>query len=133
MGGSANMKVFLKKKIAEGQRIGLSEEESRKLAILYGTNVNHVYAYLEEGHSELPPILYGQFFYAIQYEMAIKPVDFFIRRTGDMFFNINQVKSWKVPVIEEMSTIFGWSVAERKQYAEELEEEKKSNACVIIS
>ena len=131
IGGSANMKVFLEKKIAEGQRIGLSEEESRKLAILYGTNVDYVYVYIKEGHPVLPHILYGQLLYSINYEMATKPADFFIRRTGDMFFNIDQVKSWKAQVIVEMSTIFGWSVAERTQYTEELEEEIKRATTVL--
>lgn len=123
MGGSAHMKTFLKKKIAEGESIGLSQEESRKLAVLYGTNVDQVYAYVKEGHAVMPPILYAQLLYAINYEMAVKPVDFFIRRTGAMFFNIDQVKQWKAQVTAEMSKVFEWSAAERTQYTEELEEE----------
>lgn len=124
MGGSANMPAFLKKKVAEGQSIGLSEEESRKLTVLYGTNVDYVYDYIKEDHqAEMPRILHAQLLYAINYEMVAKPVDFFIRRTGNLFFDIAQVKQWKTQVIAEMSAIFEWSAEERSQYTEELEVE----------
>lgn len=131
MGGSANMPTFLHKKIADGKKIGLSEEMSRKLAVLYGTNVDQVYAYVEEGHAELPAVLYAQLRYAIDFEMAAKPVDFFIRRTGSLYFNIAEVQTYKKPVIEEMASIFDWSDAERAAYTEELEVEIKRATTVL--
>ncbi|AOV07275.1 glycerol-3-phosphate dehydrogenase/oxidase [Sporosarcina ureilytica] len=123
IGGSANMAVFLKKKIELGKSIGLTEEESRKLAVLYGTNVDLVFSFIEKEESELPSVLYAQLLYAIHHEMAVKPVDFFIRRTGDLLFNIKLVNLWKDQVIEEMTKIFNWTEQERTQYTEELEKE----------
>lgn len=123
MGGSANMPTFLRRKIAEGEKIGLSLDESRNLTMLYGTNVDYVYDYIKDSVSELPKMLHAQLLYAINYEMAAKPTDVFIRRTGAMFFNIDQVKSWKEQVIMEMSKILAWSEAEHAAYTAELDEE----------
>lgn len=123
MGGSANMPTFLRRKIAEGEKIGLSIDESRNLTMLYGTNVDYVYDFIKDSHSELPKMLHAQLLYAINYEMAAKPTDVFIRRTGAMFFNIDQVKSWKEQVITEMSKILAWSEAEKAAYTAELDEE----------
>ena len=53
--------------------------------------------------------------------MTVKPVDFFIRRTGALFFNIQWVRDWKEPVIAFMATIFGWTPEQRTEYTEELD------------
>lgn len=82
-----------------------------------------MYMNMKETHAELPKVLHAQLLYAINYEMAVKPTDLFIRRTGAMFFNIDQVKSWKEQVIAEMSAILGWSETERTAYTAELDEE----------
>ncbi|EPY09133.1 glycerol-3-phosphate dehydrogenase, aerobic, partial [Paenibacillus alvei TS-15] len=59
--------------------------------------------------------------YAIEEEMTLKPVDFFIRRTGALFFNIQWVRDWKQPVIAYMASAFGWTEEQRNQYAAELD------------
>ena len=40
--------------------------------------------------------------YAMDYEMTAKPVDFFVRRRGAVFFNIHWVYEWKEAVINYM-------------------------------
>ena len=57
------------------------------------------------------------------HEMVVKPTDFFVRRTGDMFFNIANVKAGKKDVLDEMAFIFGWTDVERQQYEKELVDE----------
>ncbi|WP_127587786.1 glycerol-3-phosphate dehydrogenase/oxidase [Paenibacillus koleovorans] len=59
--------------------------------------------------------------YAVNEEMAVKPVDFFIRRTGALYFDIEWVKRWKTQVLDWMSDIYGWSSNQTAAYAEELE------------
>ena len=61
--------------------------------------------------------------YAIHHEMAVKPTDFFIRRTGALLFDIATVMEWKEQVMTEMATIFGWTEDQQKRYAEELQQE----------
>lgn len=123
VGGSSNMKSFMSKAIKKGQSLGFTEQESRHLAALYGTNVDEVFAIPFEAHTGMPRILYVKLRYAIDNEMVAKPTDFFVRRTGDMFFNIANVKDGKKDVVEEMAFIFSWTKEEREQYENELLEE----------
>lgn len=123
VGGSSKMEQFVIEKVKKGQSMGLEEQEAIQLVKLYGSNVDVVFSYLQEGSKTLPQSLYIQLMYAIHYEMAVKPVDFFIRRTGKLLFNIATVYEWKDRVISEMSSIFNWTETERLKYEEELNQE----------
>jgi glycerol-3-phosphate dehydrogenase len=59
--------------------------------------------------------------YAIERESAVKPVDFLIRRTGALFFNIDWVQRWKSGVIEAMADMLGYTEEQRREYEAELE------------
>jgi glycerol-3-phosphate dehydrogenase len=60
--------------------------------------------------------------YSIDHEMTVKPVDFFIRRTGALYFDIDWVNRWKAPVIGWMKERLEWSDETAAGYAQELEE-----------
>lgn len=71
---------------------------------------------------ELPALIGAELVYSIDEEMTVKPVDFFIRRTGALFFDIAWVQQWKVPVIEWMKGRFGWSEEQTNEYRQELDD-----------
>lgn len=123
IGGSLKMKDFLIEKVKDGKDLGLEEQEAMELTKRYGSNIDIVFAYLQDENESLPNALYAQLMYAIHYEMAMKPVDFFIRRTGQLLFNIDNVYKWRGPVQAKMSSIFGWTEQEEKDFNEELEKE----------
>ncbi|MBK3494768.1 glycerol-3-phosphate dehydrogenase/oxidase [Viridibacillus sp. YIM B01967] len=131
VGGSSNMQQFVIEKVKKGQSIGLEEKEARQLVKLYGSNVDVVFSYLKENSKNLPQVLYMQLMYAIHHEMAVKPTDFFIRRTGQLLFNIATVYEWKDQVISEMSSIFNWTEVEKIKYEEELNLEILSATTVL--
>ena len=122
VGGSAKLQQFLYAKNKQAQRLGLNEKQGLKLVKMYGSNIDTVFGYLE-GNDTLPPVLYAQLMYAIHHEMAVKPTDFFIRRTGALLFDITTVLEWKEQVMTEMATIFGWTEDQQTRYAEELQQE----------
>jgi glycerol-3-phosphate dehydrogenase len=131
VGGSKNFQAFIDQKAAEVHQFGLTEEEGRKLAAMYGSNVDQLYklAHAYSGTSDersVPPYLYAQLIYAIQEEMAATPVDFFIRRTGALFFDRAWVEKWKEPVIEIMAKLLKWNLEQEHQYRAELDNELKS-------
>ena len=66
-----------------------------------------------------------------EHEMTTKPTDFFIRRTGDLFFNIKNVRDAQQDVVTEMSRILNWSTTEQRQYELELEEEIRKATSVV--
>lgn len=128
IGGSKNLMNFLDKKINEGVELGLTTEEARKLANLYGSNINRVYEIIQlmrndaEQH-QLPLSLFASLVYGIEEEMVVTPMDFFNRRTGAIFFNIDLVLQWKDPVLEYMRKRFNWSEEDFKLHKNKTEEE----------
>jgi len=126
VGGSDAFPQFVRQKTEEGVRRGLDAALAERWARLYGSNVDRIFELAErrrEGaeQSELPPEVLVPLLYAINYEMTVKPVDFFIRRTGALFFNIRWVHEWKQPVIEFMASAFGWTPEQREAYTQELD------------
>lgn len=118
--GSKFYSHFLERKTEQGISIGLSKEESISLASLYGTNVNLVYQFIQDAPVMVPPVLYGQLYYAVNYESVSKPVDFFIRRTGKLFFDLPYVEQHKEWIVREMAKIFKWDLVEEEHYRVQL-------------
>lgn len=136
VGGSKNFQSFIDQKAGEALQYGLSEAEGRKLAGMYGSNVDQLFklAHAYSGSTDersVPQYLYAQLIYAIQEEMAATPVDFFIRRTGALFFDREWVEKWKEPVIEMMSKLLNWTNKQKDKYTADLNEELK-NAVVPV-
>ncbi|WP_114570503.1 glycerol-3-phosphate dehydrogenase/oxidase [Exiguobacterium flavidum] len=102
---------------------GLTEQQVRLLAGRYGSNADRVFAFAAEKQDGLPADVYAQLMYAMEYEMAAKPVDFFIRRTGALFFDIAWVETHKTAVIDVMARHLGWSDEQRATYTAELNQE----------
>ena len=112
VGGSEGFKSFVEMKAIEGQEYGLTYDESRHLAAFYGANVNHLFAYanvLQNNSYGLPLPLAAKLAYAIQFEMTCTPADFFIRRTGDLYFNMDEVHAYKEQVCQMMKVQLGYS------------------------
>jgi glycerol-3-phosphate dehydrogenase len=136
VGGSKNLPAFIDQKSKEALQYGLTEEDGRKLACMYGSNVDQLFklAHAYTGSSEeraVPVTLYAQLIYAIQEEMAARPVDFFIRRTGAMFFAREWVEKWHEPAIDIMAKLLNWKPDQKIEYTLELKKELK-NAIVPV-
>jgi len=108
----------------EGEAFGLSENDSRKLASFYGTNVDHVFKYanvLKNESSKLPVVLAAKLVYGIHHELVCTPSDFFIRRTGDLYFNIVEVQTYKEEVLRVMKNLLSYTDEQVDYYRYELE------------
>ncbi|GKV55512.1 aerobic glycerol-3-phosphate dehydrogenase [Sporosarcina sp. NCCP-2222] len=119
-------KAFRESKANEAVLFGLTKEEGFHLAATYGTNVDVVYNYAHAmiaENSNLPAVLKAEILYAIHYEMAMTPSDFFIRRTGDLYFHIAKVKEYKDDVTDYMSRLLAYSNEEKTRYLRELEQQ----------
>jgi glycerol-3-phosphate dehydrogenase len=126
VGGGDNFSQFIHDNINAGLDIGLSEEAARRLLEKYGSNAEQLFQIIKNKPEEakkfkLPLTLYAQIVYAVEHEMCVTPSDFFIRRTSDLYFNIDWVKNWKNEVVTFMSVYLGWSEATKKSYQQDLE------------
>ncbi len=52
--------------------------------------------------------------------MTATPADFFVRRTGRLFFDINWVRTYKDAVIDFMSERFQWDEQAKNKHTENL-------------
>lgn len=105
-----------------GTLSGLSMDDARYLGNLYGSNAPKVFALTRqlkaaEGLSLAETL---SLHYAMDYEMALKPTDYFLRRTNHLLFMRDSLDALIVPVIEEMAKHFDWSTDEKVKQEEEL-------------
>jgi len=126
VGGSKGLQYYKKRFESVGTAIGLNEIEYEQLSRRYGSNIEQL---LNIGlrnikdNYDLPLTVFLPLEYGIQYEMIVKPVDFFVRRTSTLYFQIDVVNEFKNRVINYMEKRFGWSHYQTKEYRLELEEQ----------
>ncbi|WP_281975980.1 glycerol-3-phosphate dehydrogenase/oxidase [Halobacillus litoralis] len=126
VGGSQGFKKFKEERTRIGESIGLSKEEAEKLIRLYGSNVDVVFhnyqkRQQEANQAQIDPAVFAQLVYAMEHEMTVKPVDFFVRRTAALFFNINWVRKHKAPVIDYMAKELSYTEQQKQDYINQLE------------
>ena len=119
--GSKFFESFVEKRTELGQQYGLTAEESKYVARFYGTNVDKIFDYVSKANGSLPPIVYGQLYYAMNEEAASTPLDFFVRRTGALYFKFDFVQQYKKLVIDEMEQYLNWTTEQKEKYTEQLE------------
>ncbi len=128
VGGSAQLAPFVKTKTSIGRQRGIPQQEAEALVRRYGSNIDSVYGLVEKclsaaGKYGIPVHVMASLVYSVEQEMTVKPVDFFIRRTGALFFNIAWVRQWKGPVTAYLADRYGWSQDQCVRFAAELESE----------
>lgn len=114
---------FIASKAQEIASLGISIEDATNIAALYGTNTDVIADLVNEllEETELPLSICLTLHYAIKHEMVLTPVDFFMRRTGTIFFDIGWVESWKLLVIDYMAQLMEWTAERKEELTEELE------------
>lgn len=123
IGGSKNLDNYLDKSSQKLIELGLTKNEALELAKIYGSNIHLLHDYINNNLTELPTVLYAQLKYAIDYEMAMTPIDFFMRRNSSLLFNIEQVKVYKDAVLQLMQKEFNWTNELKSIYDESLKNE----------
>ncbi len=65
-------------------------------------------------------LLKAEVWFTIQHEMACTPTDFFMRRTGRLFFDKPSVDTYKDAVLKEFTNYFNWNKETTQKHEEEL-------------
>ncbi|MDM7863242.1 glycerol-3-phosphate dehydrogenase/oxidase [Staphylococcus borealis] len=123
VGGSANFENYVARKVEEGKAIGLQADVAERLASKYGSNVDKLFNIAQIAQDKtlnLPLEMYVELVYSVQNEMVYKPTDFLIRRTGKLYFNINQVKQYKDAVVEELAKLLNYTQSQRNEFTKEI-------------
>lgn len=101
---------YISRKTKDLMTLGLTNEEATSLAAMYGTNTDKILKLADNVLEEtnLPMIMKLTLHYAIDHEMAITAVDYLLRRTGSILFNITIAQKWKLEVIDYMAIAMKW-------------------------
>jgi len=126
VGGSAGFEAYVRGQIGAGTQAGLGADEAERLARRYGSNAPRVFALAGESgefaaRHGLPLALAAELRYAVLAEMAATPADFWIRRTGRLYFDRPGVLRWKDAAGAAMAELLGWTAEERGGHDRELE------------
>ncbi|TFJ93339.1 glycerol-3-phosphate dehydrogenase/oxidase [Lentibacillus salicampi] len=127
VGGSNGFQRFKEQKIAEAAGLGIAEETATFLIQKYGANIDQIFELYQSEKTRaeevgIEPIVFAELTYALKHEMTYKPVDFFVRRTGALFFDIEFVRAHKDHVIDYMAQVLQWSDQQKQRYTEELDQ-----------
>ncbi|GAB4072902.1 glycerol-3-phosphate dehydrogenase [Barrientosiimonas marina] len=125
--GSTGFQALREQKLTEAADLGIKDETARFLIQKYGGNIDEIFNLYQREYSRaaeegIEPIVFAELLYAIDQEMVYKPVDFFIRRTGALFFDIDFVREHKDPVINYMARVLEWSDNQKQSYIEQLDQ-----------
>lgn len=131
VGGSQGFQAFKQKKVSEGVTLGLEEEVTARMVQQYGANIDHIFQIYQERYDEakqenIDPLVFARLIYAIDYELAYTPADFFIRRTGALYFDVDWVNDHQHAVTQYLAKQFQWSeetTENHQAYLEQLLEE----------
>lgn len=108
--------------LSEISRGELESEELNYLIHNYGSQSTEI---IKESQKTGEPILFSELEFCLKYEMCLSPYDFFVRRTGMMYFDMDTVKGTKEKIGEKFAAYYQWSAdrlqAEMKKVDEEIE------------
>jgi len=99
----------LEKKLKER---GIEPFNATYLAHNYGTQANEILALIPQHEDAETGLAKAEVNFCIHHEMTLTPLDFFVRRTGMMYFNIHRMEKIKDVILQQFSEIMKWSDAE---------------------
>ncbi|MBT8319405.1 MAG: glycerol-3-phosphate dehydrogenase/oxidase [Gramella sp.] len=104
---------------------GFKEYDAWFLVTNYGKqteDILEIYNTLEEKNKSIRLVL-AELHFGIDFEMVQNPMDFFIRRTGRLYFDIESVRTMMEPVLNEFTTIFNTDEEQIRTWRATLEKE----------
>ncbi|MGW9684366.1 glycerol-3-phosphate dehydrogenase/oxidase [Flagellimonas sp. 2504JD1-5] len=101
---------------------GFTEYDAWYLVTTYGKQTDtilEIYNSLEQENVH-ERMICAETQFTIAHEMAINPMDFFIRRTGRLYFDIDSVRDYMDPVLQEFKKVCAYNEKEIQSFKENL-------------
>jgi len=102
----------------------LPEYYSAYLVANYGRQANTILEQMNayEGHPEIA-LARAELWFTIHHELCLRPMDFFNRRTGRLYFNLPSIERVLDPVLDDFAAYLGWEPHERADAEAEVKRE----------
>ena len=107
--------------------VDFDEKDAQYLVYNYGKQTDLILKKFDEltDEDQQEKMIKAEVWFAVHHEMTCTPTDFFMRRTGRMYFDIASVLRYKKLVLKEFSSYFSWDKNTLEKHAKELEKELK--------
>lgn len=132
-GGVASVEDYKKEVLDNLIAHELGASEAHYLVSNYGKQTDEVLeTFFEEREAGEEPhraMIMAELDFCIHREMIHRPLDFFSRRTGRLYFNIESVERWKEEVLKEFQKQFNWNddrIKEERKWLEKAIYEAKN-------
>ncbi len=118
------VKAYVKAVTKRIAPLGLSQVDAGYLVHNYGKQTDTILKNLENTTTNDIEIalIEAELAFCLQHEMVCTPLDFFLRRTGRLFFDIQSIEKAKEAVLTAFTTHLKWDAKTKKNYLNELEE-----------
>lgn len=124
----------VKKYIAEiHERIkgdGFAEHDAWFLVTNYGKQTETILEYYSKRKEKdkATRLILSELEFGIAFEMVQNPMDFFIRRTGRLYFDIDSIRAYMKPILKEFKTAYNADDAQILEWKETLQSELKEHS-----
>ena len=124
------VKKLGKEVAARLQPHGLGAETAWRLVTTYGAQADQILASFEAGKEDDPEwrLVRAELEFGLAFESVLNPMDFFIRRTGGLYFNIETVKRYLEPAADFCGQQLGARADTVAAWKEELEREIREHS-----
>ncbi|TYP99828.1 homodimeric glycerol 3-phosphate dehydrogenase (quinone) [Tenacibaculum adriaticum] len=118
-----SVNLYIKQVFKQIKKDGLTKQNAEYLVHNYGKQTDIVLDKFDEIKEKdiEKRLIKAEVWFTIQHEMTCTPSDFFMRRTGRLFFDKPSVDKYKELVLEEFSKYFNWDTHTAEKHQQELE------------
>lgn len=109
---------------------GFTEHDAWFLVTNYGKQTETIFELYQQRKEKDNPtkLILAELQFGIAHEMVQDPMDFFIRRTGRLYFDIDSVRTYMEPVLKELKRIFNTDDSKISQWKDTLNKELKEHS-----
>ncbi len=111
-GNMEEVKEFSNEIATRVESLGLKGDHATYLVHLYGKQARTIIDQAIKNHATDPEIglALAEMWFTIHFEMATRAEDFFVRRTGLLYFNIHRLFKIKEPILQAMADCLSWDL-----------------------
>lgn len=108
--------------------VGFNEIDAKYLVYNYGKQTDIILQKYDDlslkmtAETEQEKLIKAEVLFSVENEMTCTPTDFFMRRTGRLFFNTHSVFLYKEFVVKLFQEAFSWDAKTTEKHQKELEE-----------
>ena len=128
VGGGDNFDAYIKTKVEQVKIEGWNEADIKRIVSRYGSNCDKLFSIAKEINTNEYAISTSKLVeleYSIRFEMIVTPLDFFVRRTGDAYFNIKLVIEESEAIFKYMKNRLNWTTVMAEKIKFDMDKELK--------